>query len=214
MCQVLKGLSKTPSFSLGSCRQSWVHTPWHTLPVQHIWVHQTRCSACLGDMQEGCSVRWAWTWAQQSGLGDFWTPESPDEDFALFLPATFLIWTQINFPSPGKLKGMSVQSQSPEKLLKDLFVAFPSTFEKHMKWAKYTPLVLRGGSTPSFPEERLSRLTPPYFHWSSDISAIVWRSQHLDSKSLASGKPQGNPEHCTSFTDQALLGYRLLFKMQ
>lgn len=37
-------------------------------------------------------------------------------------------------------------------------------FEEHMKWAKYTPLMLRRDSTPSFPEERLSRLTPPYFH--------------------------------------------------
>lgn len=37
-------------------------------------------------------------------------------------------------------------------------------FDKHMKWAKYTPVMLRGGSTPSFPEERLSRLTPPYVH--------------------------------------------------
>lgn len=32
------------------------------------------------------------------------------------------------------------------------------------EWDKYTPVMLRGGSTPSFTEETLSRRTPPYFH--------------------------------------------------
>lgn len=71
---------------------------------------------------------------------------------------------QINFPLRGKLSQSLITWKTPEISICSSTSALPSMFEKHMKWAKYTPLMLRGGSTPSFPEERLSRLTPPYFY--------------------------------------------------
>lgn len=55
--------------------------------------------------------------------------------------------------------------------------------------------MLRGDSTPSFNAD--STILPQC--WTSDIPANFWRSLHLDSKFLASGKPRGNLEHCRLF---------------
>lgn len=111
---MVKGLSRDSLFFVWGTadKDGFKYHAALTQPVQRIWLHQTYLScavqmACIHARRlkhEMCKG----TKAQQSGIGDFWTSDSPDEAFALSLTATVLVQNvQINNFSPGNLKGMS-----------------------------------------------------------------------------------------------------------
>lgn len=119
-----------------------------------------------------------------------------------------------SYESPNQLPGMSVLTKSVTDNLKnswniDLQLYISSSFHiwKAHEMSQIYPSDVKGRIYTFIPRRETfkadSTILPQC--WSSDIPAIFWRSQHLDSKSLVSGKPQGNLKHCRLFTDQALL---------
>ena len=156
--------------------------------------------------QEGWSVRCAGAQAQQPGIGDFWTSDSPDEAFALSPTATVLIWKSKSTTSHQGNKGMSALAMLAIDNLKNFWKIFlklyMSSFMFKQTWNE--------PSTSQWwweGEDLLLHSQKSYFQdWRhhTTVLKLKCRSTLLevttsDSKSLASGKPQGNLEHDRSF---------------